>query len=173
MTCPEQVPWHRAVRAAQSITPQGTFTEMKEEVRDLDVWCQDNHLSLNVIKTKEMIVDYRKRRTEHATILINGAVVEQVESFKFLKRFGMGPQIRQRFYSCTIETGCIIAWYDNCSASDCKALQKVVHHWGQASCHPGPLYQAVPFSIMSCFVWTPGRVAAAFTTANGDPNKTQ
>jgi hypothetical protein len=42
------------------------------------MWCQDNNL--NVIKTKEMIVDYRKRRTEHAPILIDGAVVEQVES---------------------------------------------------------------------------------------------
>ena len=31
-----------------------------------------------------MIVDYRKRRTEHAPILIDGAVVEQVENFKFL-----------------------------------------------------------------------------------------
>ena len=38
----------------------------------------------NVIKTKEMIVDYRKKRNEHAPILIDGAVVEQVESFKFL-----------------------------------------------------------------------------------------
>ena len=38
--------------------------------------------SFNIIKTKDMIVDYRKRRTEH--ILIDGAVVEQVESFKFL-----------------------------------------------------------------------------------------
>ena len=46
--------------------------------------CQKNNLSLNVTKTKEMIVDYRKRRNEHALILINGAVVEQVESFKFL-----------------------------------------------------------------------------------------
>ena len=46
--------------------------------------CQDSNLSLNVIKTKEMIVDYRKRRTEHAPILIDGAVVEQVESFKVL-----------------------------------------------------------------------------------------
>ena len=46
--------------------------------------CQDNNLSLNVRKTKEMIVDYRKRRAEHALILIDGAVVEQVESFKFL-----------------------------------------------------------------------------------------
>jgi hypothetical protein len=31
-----------------------------------------------------MIVDYRKRRTEHAPIHIDGAVVEQLESFKFL-----------------------------------------------------------------------------------------
>uniref|UniRef100_A0AAZ3P3X5 Alkylated DNA repair protein AlkB homologue 8 N-terminal domain-containing protein n=1 Tax=Oncorhynchus tshawytscha TaxID=74940 RepID=A0AAZ3P3X5_ONCTS len=129
----------------------------REEVRVLSVWCQ--HLSLNVIKTKELIVDYRKKRTEHAPILIDGAVVEQVESFKFLgvhmtnltwskntktvvkrarqnlfplrrlKRFGMGPQILKRFYSCTIEsilTGCITAWYGNCSASVRKLLQRVV-----------------------------------------------
>ena len=44
----------------------------------------DNNLSRNVIKTKEMIVDYRKRSAEHAPILIKGAVLEQVESFKFL-----------------------------------------------------------------------------------------
>ena len=50
----------------------------RDEIRDLAVWCQDNNLSLNVIKTKQMIVEYRKRRTEHAPILINGAVVEQV-----------------------------------------------------------------------------------------------
>jgi hypothetical protein len=37
----------------------------------------------------------------------------------------MGPQILKRFYSCTIEsilTGCIAAWYGNCSASDRRAL---------------------------------------------------
>ena len=59
-------------------------TAYREEVRDLAVWCQDNNLSLNVIKTKEMIVDYRERRTEHAPILFDDAIVEQVESFKFL-----------------------------------------------------------------------------------------
>ena len=92
-----------------------------------------------------MIVDYRKRSTKHVPILIDGAVVEQVESFKFLgvhinnklelakhtktvvkrgrqnlfplrklKRFGMGPEILKRFYSCNIESilpGCITAWY--------------------------------------------------------------
>ena len=48
------------------------------------MWCKDNIFSLNVIKTKKMIMDYRKRRAEHTPILINRAVVEQVESFKFL-----------------------------------------------------------------------------------------
>ena len=45
---------------------------------------QHNNLSLNVSKTKELIVDYRKRRAEQAPININGAVVEQVGSFKLL-----------------------------------------------------------------------------------------
>ena len=63
------------------ITDETTY---REEVRDLAKWCQNNNLSLNVTKTKEMIVDYRKRRTEHAPIFIDGAVVEQVEGFKFL-----------------------------------------------------------------------------------------
>ena len=58
-------------------------TAYREEVRDLEVWCQDNKLSLNVIKTKEIIVDYRKRRAEHVPILIDGAVLEQVVNFKF------------------------------------------------------------------------------------------
>jgi hypothetical protein len=59
-------------------------TAYREEVRDPAVWCQDNNLSLNVSKIKELIVDYRKRRAEHTPPHINRAVVERVESFKFL-----------------------------------------------------------------------------------------
>ena len=33
------------------------------EMSDLAVWCQDNNLSLNIGKTKELIVDYRKLLT--------------------------------------------------------------------------------------------------------------
>ena len=51
---------------------------------DLAVWCQSNNLSLNVSKTKELIVDYKKQRAEHAPIHIDGAVVQLVKSFKFL-----------------------------------------------------------------------------------------
>uniref|UniRef100_A0A4W5JZ32 Calpain 12 n=1 Tax=Hucho hucho TaxID=62062 RepID=A0A4W5JZ32_9TELE len=52
------------------------------EVRDLAVWCQDNNLFLNVSKTNELIVEYRKRRVEHAPIHIEGAVVEGHENVK-------------------------------------------------------------------------------------------
>jgi hypothetical protein len=43
------------------------------------VWCQEN-LSLNVNKTKEMIVDFRKQQREHPPIHIDGTAVEKVES---------------------------------------------------------------------------------------------
>jgi hypothetical protein len=50
-------------------------TAYREEVKDLAVWCQENNLSLNLSKSKELIVDYRKKRAEHAPIHIDGAVV--------------------------------------------------------------------------------------------------
>ena len=59
-------------------------TAYREEVRDLAVWCQDNNLSLNVSKIMELIEICRKRRAEHAPIHIEGALVERVESLKFL-----------------------------------------------------------------------------------------
>ena len=48
------------------------------------MWCQENNLSLNINKTKEMIVDFRKQQREHHPIQIDGTVVEKVECFKFL-----------------------------------------------------------------------------------------
>jgi hypothetical protein len=95
------------IKLADDTTVVGLITDNDEaayrvEVRELAVWCQEHNLSLNVSKTKELIVDYK------------GAVVERVESFKFLgvhipnklvvkmvqqnifplrrlKQFGMGP----------------------------------------------------------------------------------
>ena len=59
-------------------------TAYREEARDLALGCQNNNLSLNVSKTKELIMDYRKRQAEQTTINIDRAVVEWVKSFKFL-----------------------------------------------------------------------------------------
>ena len=118
-----------------------------------------------------MIVDYRKRRTEHPPILIDGAVVEQVESFKFLAvhinnkrewfnhtktivkraRQSLFPLRKLKRFGMGPQilkrfySGCITAWYGNCLASDRKALQRVVRtaQYITGAKLPGPLHQAV------------------------------
>ena len=59
-------------------------TAYRREVENLALWCQENNLSLNVSKTKEIIVDFRINKTAHTPITINGAPIEIVDSFKFL-----------------------------------------------------------------------------------------
>ncbi|KAI4903293.1 hypothetical protein NFI96_004870, partial [Prochilodus magdalenae] len=45
----------------------------RQEVSFLTHWCRENNLSLNVNKTKELIVDFRKQERVHTPITINGA----------------------------------------------------------------------------------------------------
>jgi hypothetical protein len=62
-----------------------------------------------------------------------------------LKRFDKGPQVFKKLHSCTIESiliGCITGWYGNWGATECSGYGPV-HHWGQASCHPGPTVEVV------------------------------
>lgn len=59
-------------------------TAYMEEVEKLTSWCQDNCLSLNVTKTKELIVDFRKRQQAFTPLMISGTPVEKVSSYKYL-----------------------------------------------------------------------------------------
>ncbi len=60
-------------------------TAYLDEVERLTSWCQDNCLSLNVSKTKELIVDFKKRQQRPYTpLMISGTPVERVSSFKYL-----------------------------------------------------------------------------------------
>ena len=56
----------------------------REEVNLLVNWCSENNLLLNVDKTKEVVIDFRKSPTEIAPLVINGSEVGIVQSFKFL-----------------------------------------------------------------------------------------
>ncbi|KAI4896674.1 hypothetical protein NFI96_006448 [Prochilodus magdalenae] len=56
----------------------------REEVQRLTDWCRTNNLSLNVDKTKEMVVDFRRTRHDHSPLHIDGSTVEIVKSTKFL-----------------------------------------------------------------------------------------
>ena len=99
------------IKFADNTTVVGLITDNdetdREEVRDLAGWCQNNNLSLNVAKTKEMIVEYRKRRTEHAPILIDGAVGSRV-------RVPGGPHQQQ--------TRMVQTHYDSCEEGTTKPI---------------------------------------------------
>ncbi len=72
-------------------------------------WCSDNNLSLNVEKTKEIVVDFRRVHTQHAPLTINGATVERVSSTKFL-----GVHITED-----------LSWTNNTAALAKKAQQRL------------------------------------------------
>jgi hypothetical protein len=94
--------------------------------------CQENNLSLNVNKTKGLILNFRKQQREHPPIHIHGTAVDKVKSFKFLdvhitdnmkwsthadcvlknaqqhlrrlNKFSLAPKTLTNFYRCTIES---------------------------------------------------------------------
>ncbi|KAI3355650.1 hypothetical protein L3Q82_004188 [Scortum barcoo] len=80
------------VRSADDTTVTSLITSDDEtayrEVRGQspEIWCRTTTSMLNVSKTKELIMDFRRRqREEHAPLSINGTTVERVNSFRFLK----------------------------------------------------------------------------------------
>ncbi len=121
------------------------------EVERLTSWCQDNCLSLNVSKTKELIVDFRKRHLlPYTPLMISGTPVERVSSFKYLgvnisedltwtthiqtqvKKSATAEEIQgltnnPENFLFRDHRKCIDSvWYGNSSSQDCKALQRVV-----------------------------------------------
>ncbi len=77
------------VKFAEDTTVIGLITDNDEmayraEVSTLTKWCQENHLSLNIDKTKELVVDFRRQSREHTPITIDKTPVERVNSYKFL-----------------------------------------------------------------------------------------
>ncbi|XP_062919526.1 uncharacterized protein LOC134354537 [Mobula hypostoma] len=56
----------------------------REEMQWLTDWCRANNLSLNVNKTKEMVVDFGRTRSNHSPLNIDDSSVEIVKSTKFL-----------------------------------------------------------------------------------------
>ena len=88
--------WQRVIRALCSLikfsddtTLEGLIHNSDEsaywgEVERLAGWCSENDLELNVSKTKEMVFDFRKKKTPLVPLNIASEVVEEVKSFKFL-----------------------------------------------------------------------------------------
>ena len=81
----------------------------RDEVNQLTTWCGDNNLTLNVEKTKEIVVDFRRTHSQHQPLTIDGTVVERVQSTKFL-----GVHITED-----------LSWNNNTTALSKKAQQRL------------------------------------------------
>ncbi len=84
-------------------------TNYRSEVSRLAGWCRVNNLSLNVEKTKEIVVDFRRVHTQSAPLTINGVTVERASSTKFL-----GVHITED-----------LSWTNNTAALAKKAQQRL------------------------------------------------
>ncbi|KAF7645675.1 hypothetical protein LDENG_00200380 [Lucifuga dentata] len=63
---------------------RGQEEEYRRLISDFVVWCNQNHMQLNVTKTKEMVVDFRRTKTPITPVSIGGEKVELVQSYKYL-----------------------------------------------------------------------------------------
>ena len=58
--------------------------EYRGLIESFVTWCDNNSLKLNISKTKEVVVDYRRSRRSPAPIIIQGEEVERVDSYRYL-----------------------------------------------------------------------------------------
>uniref|UniRef100_A0A1A8PFW7 Reverse transcriptase domain-containing protein n=1 Tax=Nothobranchius pienaari TaxID=704102 RepID=A0A1A8PFW7_9TELE len=62
----------------------GQEVEYRSVVDSFVEWCERNHLQLNITKTKELIMDFRKQAPPPTPVTIRGADVEIVEDYRYL-----------------------------------------------------------------------------------------
>ncbi|KAI3362532.1 hypothetical protein L3Q82_012834 [Scortum barcoo] len=58
--------------------------EYRRLVGDFAAWCHTNHLQLNTSKTKELVIDFGRSRPRPRPVLLEGAEVEAVDSYRYL-----------------------------------------------------------------------------------------
>ena len=56
----------------------------REAVEELIEWCDRNYLELNVTKTKELVINFRRAKVYMDPIIIRGQPVEIVTNYKYL-----------------------------------------------------------------------------------------
>ncbi|KAM9403272.1 optineurin-like isoform 2-T2 [Salvelinus alpinus] len=93
-------------------------------LKDLEKVCMEEWAKIPAAVCANLVKNYRKRRDSQSE-----EAQQRLFNLRRLKKFGLSPKALTNFYRCTIESilsGCITAWYGNCSAHNRKALQRVV-----------------------------------------------
>ena len=82
------VSYHASVKlvkfALEGLVTNSDKSEYRHEVNRLVSWCDNNNLQLNASKTRQLTVDFTKKKTPIASIIINGELIERAVCFTFL-----------------------------------------------------------------------------------------
>lgn len=70
--------------AYRSSPSNGDEVEYRAAVDNFVTCCEQNHLQLNVTKTKELVVDMRRTKVPVTPVFIQGVNVDIVEDYKYL-----------------------------------------------------------------------------------------
>ena len=86
--CVQSVNSHNVLNADdlllyKSIACAQDFVDMQLDVLAIEQWSENNHLTLNSAKCKAMVIS-RKKNPYSQPLYLNGVVLDQVESFKYL-----------------------------------------------------------------------------------------
>ena len=92
-----------------SLIKRGNESAYREQVNNIISYGEDNDLVLNVDKTKEVILDFRRGPSTLQPLTIKGTEVEQADSFKFL-----GLHVANN-----------LSWTENTAATVKKAQQRL------------------------------------------------
>ena len=63
---------------------EGNDLEYKEVIANFVDWCGQNHLRINASKTKELVIDFRRKAATHPPVNIQGLDIETVDSYRYL-----------------------------------------------------------------------------------------
>ncbi|KAL0153228.1 hypothetical protein M9458_051469, partial [Cirrhinus mrigala] len=153
--CTSKDPSVKLLKFADDTTLIGLINDRDEsayrqEVKELAVWCSHNNLELNMLKTVEMTVDFRRNPPALHPLTIMDSTVTSVETFRFLgttitqnlkwdnhidlivkkahQRLYFLRQLKQ-FYLAIIESllcTSITVWFSSATKTDLRRLQRIV-----------------------------------------------
>ena len=58
--------------------------QLQSAVDDISLCCRDNHLTLNISETKEMLIDFRHSSTSPPALQLDGQITERLEEYTCL-----------------------------------------------------------------------------------------
>ncbi len=129
------------VKFADDTTVIGLITDNDEtayraEVSTLTKWYQENHLSLNIDKTKELVVDFRRQSREHTPITIDGTMAAVASSRWMLHTVVVEeiPPLYVKRFECLEKRYINVTNYyyrqDTCGAGKHLQVPRRSHHRG-------------------------------------------